>query len=339
MRKLNVGVFGGGSFGTALGTVAARCGHNVKILSKYDKTIHEINTMHKNLRYFTNDVLIPEGIVATKDINEVTHKADFIIHAIPVQKSYDFIKENASHIPDNIPYIIASKGILLKQKKFFSEVWPELFPGRNVHHCVLSGPSFAVELMRNYPTLVSLACRDKDVGKFLQKSLSNESFRVYTTTDIIGVEIGGALKNPLAIGAGMIEGLGFQYNTASAFVTRGIFEIALFSERFGGRSETLYGLSGIGDVMLSCLGSLSRNKAVGIKLAQGMTLNEILNTSTEVAEGVPTLLTLGELIKEYNLKMPIMSSLHKVVTGEITTQECQKILMQRPLEDETELRI
>jgi glycerol-3-phosphate dehydrogenase len=339
MKKLNVGVFGGGSFGTALATVAARCGHNVKIFSKTDETINQINTMHKNLRYFTNDVIIPENVVASNSIEEVTHKADFIIHAIPVQKSYDFIKENARYVPNDIPYIIASKGILLKQKKFFSEVWPELFPNKNVHHCVLSGPSFAIELMKNYPTLVSLACKDKEIGKYLQKSLSNESFRVYTTNDIIGVEIGGALKNPLAIGAGMIEGSGFQYNTVSAFITRGIFEIALFSQKFGGHSETLYGLSGIGDVMLSCLGTLSRNKAVGIKLAKGMTLDEILKSSTEVAEGVPTLLTLGELCKELNLHMPIMDALYKVVIGEITHEECQKLLMQRKLEDETELRI
>jgi glycerol-3-phosphate dehydrogenase len=339
MKKLNVGVFGGGSFGTALATVAARCGHNVRIYSKTDRTINEINTNHKNTRYFTNDIVIPENVIATNDLEQVTHKADFIIHAIPVQKSYDFIKENSKYVPEGVPYIIASKGILLQQKKFFSEVWPELFPNKKVHHCILSGPSFAVELMRNYPTLVSLACKDKDIGRFVQKSISNDSFRVYTTTDIIGVEIGGALKNPLAIGAGMIEGYGYQYNTASAFITRGIFEIALFSEKFGGKSETLYGLSGIGDVMLSCLGSLSRNKAVGIKLAQGMTLDEILKSSTEVAEGVPTLLTLGELMKVHNLKMPIMDALYKVVVGEITTQECQKLLMQRRLEEETELTI
>jgi glycerol-3-phosphate dehydrogenase (NAD(P)+) len=339
MKKLNVGVFGGGSFGTALATVAARCGHNVKIYSKTDKTITEINTMHKNLRYFTNDIVIPDNVIASNRLEEVTHKADFLIHAIPVQNSYDFMKENANFIPEGVPYIIASKGILLKQKKFFSEVWTDIFPNKKVHHCTLSGPSFAIELMRNYPTLVSLACHDKEIGKFLQKSLSNESFRVYTTTDIIGVEIGGALKNPLAIGAGMIEGLGFQYNTVAAFITRGIFEIALFSEKFGGRSETLYGLSGIGDVMLSCLGTLSRNKAVGVKLAQGRTLDDILKLSNEVAEGVPTLLTLGGLIKELNLKMPIMDALYRVVVGELTTQECQKLLMQRQLEEETQLKI
>ena len=339
MKKLNVGVLGGGSFGTALATVAARCNHNVKIFSKTDKTINEINTQHRNHRFFPPDVIIPNNVTASNNISDVLNDADLIIHAIPVQASYDFIKQNRDHIPNNCPYIIASKGILLKQKKFFSEVWKDMFENKNVHHCVLSGPSFAIELMRNYPTLVSLACKDKDIAKFIQKNISNDSFRVYTTDDIIGVEIGGALKNPLAIGAGLIEGYGYKFNTSSAYITRGIFEISLFSKKFGGKSETLYGLSGIGDVMLSCLGSLSRNKAVGIKMAQGMTLDDILKNNTEVAEGVPTLLTLGEIIKENKLNMPIMHSLYMLIKGEITTEECQKFLMLRQLEEEQELKI
>jgi glycerol-3-phosphate dehydrogenase len=265
-----------------------------------------------------------------------------IIHAIPVQASYDFIKENADKIPNEIPYLIASKGILLKQKKFFSQIWDELFPEekkKKVYHSILSGPSFAIEIMRNYPTVVSVGCKNTDVAKYIQKNLFNNTFRTYTTTDVLGVEIGGALKNPLAIAAGIIEGKGLKYNSVTALVTRGVHEMSLFSEMYGGHQNTLYGLSGIGDVMLTCLGSLSRNKAVGIKLAQGMTLDEIIKSSPEVAEGVPTLLVLGEIIKEKHLNMPIMNTLYKIVKGEITIEQAEQLLMFRQLEDENELRI
>lgn len=340
-QVLNVGVLGGGSFGTALGTVAARCGHNVKIFSKNEQTVKEINEQRKNLRYFSDDIILPENLKASPIIEEVVGNCDMVIHAIPVQVSYDFMKEHASKLPNNLPYIIASKGILLKQKSFFSHVWNDIFSQgkKNIHHCVLSGPSFAIELMKNYPTVVSLGCKNVEIGKFVQRNLSNPNFRTYTTTDVIGVEIGGALKNPLAIGAGLVEGVGYKYNTLAALVTRGIYEISLFSEKFGGKIETLNGLSGIGDVMLSCLGTLSRNKAVGIKLSQGQKLEEILKTNKEVAEGVPTLLVLGEIIKEHKLNMPIMNTLYRLVKDEITIDEAGKLLMLRELEHETELKI
>ena len=263
-----------------------------------------------------------------------------IIHAIPVQSSYDFMKENASKIPDNIPYIISSKGILLKQKKFFSEVWEEIFPKeRNIKHCVLSGPSFAIELMKNNPTVVTIACEDEKIGKYIQNMLHTSSFKTYLTTDVKGVEIGGALKNPLAIASGLVEGLGFGINSNSALVTRGILEISLFAEKFGGRQETLWGLAGIGDVMLTCLGALSRNKAVGLKLAQGQTIDEIVESNKEVAEGVPTLFVLDEIIKENSLNMPIFKTLVKIVKGAITPDEGLKYLMLRDLENETQLKI
>lgn len=338
-RILNVSVLGGGSFGTALATVAARCGHNVKILSKTEQTINEINKEHRNRRFFPDDIVIPDNVVASNNIEEVLGKTDMIIHAIPVQASYQFIKENQAYIPENIPYLIASKGILLKQKQFFSQAWPDLFPNKKVHHCVISGPSFAIELMKGYPTVVSLGCKDDTIAKFVQQNLIYDAFRTYTTRDVIGVEIGGALKNPLAIGAGIVEGLGYAFNTNSALITRGIFEIALFSEKYGGNLNTLYGLSGVGDVMLSCLGSLSRNKAVGIKLGKGQKLDDIIKNSKEVAEGVPTLLTLGDIMEEQNLNMPIMKNLNKLVKGEASIKEVQNALMLRRLEKEHELQI
>jgi glycerol-3-phosphate dehydrogenase len=263
-----------------------------------------------------------------------------IIHAIPVQNSYEFMKKNAAKIPDNIPYIVASKGMLLIQKKFFSDVWYDIFPiERNIKHCVLSGPSFAIELMKKFPTLVTIACNDENTGKYIQNMLHTSNFKTFFTTDVKGVEIGGALKNPLAIASGIVEGLGFGINSNASIVTRGLLEMSLFAEKFGGKQETMWGLAGVGDVMLTCLGGLSRNKAVGLKLAQGKTIEEIVASSKEVAEGIATLYVLDEIIKEHNLNMPIFKTLASIVKGSITPNEGLTYIMLRDLETETQLKI
>lgn len=340
MKKLKVAVLGSGSFGTALGTVSARAGHNVFLFTKNPQTLIDVNVKKKNLKYFPEDIELPNNITASEDLDECLHDAQMIIHAIPVQQSYKFMKEHSKRIPNNIPYIISSKGILLEQKKFFSDVWEDIFAKeRNIAHCILSGPSFAIELMKNTPSVVTIGSADEKIARYVQQNLHTTNFRSYYTTDVRGVEIGGALKNPLAIAAGMGEGLGFGINTNSAMVTRGLLEMSLFSQKFGGKPETLWGLSGVGDVMLTCLGALSRNKAVGIKLAKGVPIDEIVTHSKEVAEGVPTIYVLDEIIKEHNLNMPIFKTLAKVVKGQITPLDGIKYLMIRDLERETDLKI
>jgi glycerol-3-phosphate dehydrogenase (NAD(P)+) len=340
MKKLKVSVIGSGSFGTALGTLSARCGHNVLMFSNNQTTIKEVNEKHVNLRYFPADVVLPPNLKATDSMEECLNGSSMIIHAIPVQKSVQFFKDYSSKIPNNIPYIISSKGILLEEKKFFSEIWDEIFPKeRKISHCVLSGPSFAIEIIKQAPTVVTLASQDKEITKFVQQNLHTSSFKTYVTDDVKGVEIGGALKNPLAIGAGIVEGLGYGINTNAALVTRGLFEMGLFSEKFGGRHDTLFGLSGVGDVMLTCLGKLSRNKSVGVKLAEGKTIDQILADSNEVAEGIPTLFVLDEMIKKHNLNMPVFKMLSKVVKGQVSPIEAAKYLMLRDLEGEKELKI
>ena len=178
-----------------------------------------------------------------------------VIHAIPVQQSFDFLVENKDYIPEGIPYIIASTGILLKQKTFFSDIWGDIFGSKKVTHMILSGPTFAIEIMKQYPSLAVLGTKDIERGKFVQENLSNNEFKLLYTEDVKGVEIGEALKNRLAIGAGLMEGQGYSYNSISGLVTRGIYELSLFSKKFGGKQETLFGLSGkniynkgIGDV-------------------------------------------------------------------------------------------
>ena len=338
-KILKVCVFGSGSFGTSLATVAARNGHNVIIISRSNDTINEINTFHTNKKYFPQEISLLPNITATSNFEEIRN-CDMIIHAIPVQSSIEYIKMIKDYLPNNIPYVIASKGILLKEKKFFSQIWDDLIETeRNINHVILSGPSFAIEIMKNYPTLVTAACKNLKVANEVQIGLSSENFRIYITDDVLGVEIGGALKNVLAIIAGYIEGLGYKFNTLSALVTRGVFEISLFSEFMGGKSETLNGLSGIGDIMLSCLGDLSRNKKVGLAIARGEKIEDIINKAIEVAEGVPTLKVLYEIIKKECLKMPICETIYKLIFEGLNMEDARKIIMLRDLEHEKEFKI
>ena len=221
-QKLKICVFGTGSFGTALATAAARNGHDVVIVGRSEETINEINSTHTNSKYFPKEITLPANLRASKNLDEI-RDCNLIIHAIPVQVSIESMERYREYIPDGTPYIVASKGILLKQKKFFSQVWDEVFPPeRKITHMVLSGPSFAIEIMKGFPTLVSLGCKSLEAAKKVQVALSNETFRVYTTDDVLGVEIGGALKNVVAIMAGFIEGIGYRFNTLSGAVTRGV---------------------------------------------------------------------------------------------------------------------
>jgi len=337
--KLKICVFGSGSFGTALGTVAARSGHNVILISRTKEVIEEINNFHTNKKYFPEAIKLPENLTASSNFEELKN-CNMIIHAIPVQSSIEFINKIRDIIPNNTIYIIASKGILLKEKKFFSQVWEEIFPPeRKIQHVILSGPSFAIEIMKDYPTLVVAGCKNIQIAELVQKMLSNESFRIYTTDDVLGVEVGGAIKNVIAISAGLMEGLGYKCNTISAVVTRGVFEVSLFSQFIGGRKETLNGLAGIGDIMLSAFGDLSRNKKVGLALARGETIEEITNKALEVAEGVPTMCVLHEIIKENNLNMPICNALYKFAYEKVSIEEMRKVLMLRKLEHEEKLEL
>lgn len=338
-KKLKICVFGSGSFGTALGTAAARSGHKVVVISRSKETIDEINILKTNKKYFPEDIKLPENLTASNSFDELTD-CNVIIHAIPVQSSIEYIMNVKDKIPDNTVYVIASKGILLKEKKFFSQIWDNLFPpSRNIHHVILSGPTFAIEIMRAYPTLIVAGCKNLTIAEFVQRNLSNESFRIYITDDVLGVEVGGAIKNVIAICAGLVEGLGYKYNTVSAMVTRGVFELSLFSQFIGGKKETLNGLAGIGDIMLSAFGDLSRNKKVGLALARGDKIEDIISNSLEVAEGVPTLGVLHEIIQENNLSMPICDTIYKYAYDHISIEEARKILMLRNLEHEEKLEI
>ena len=229
----NVAVFGGGSFGTAMSFVLACNGHNITILARDDQTVTSINDLHRNNKYIS-DFELPSNIRATTSCAEATKNADFIIHAVPMQASFAFLKANKEFIDPTVPIVSVSKGIHSEDLTVMSEVFPQAL-GRDQPTAFLSGPSFAKELMQRTPTAVVVASAREDVAARVQALFSSAVFRVYTSTDVVGVELGGALKNVFAIGAGIAAGMGFGNNTIAAFVTRGCHELRTIALAVGGQ--------------------------------------------------------------------------------------------------------
>eukprot|EP00744_Colponema_vietnamica_P021104 GILI01030077.1.p1 GENE.GILI01030077.1~~GILI01030077.1.p1 ORF type:complete len:366 (+),score=133.69 GILI01030077.1:68-1099(+) len=312
-------VLGGGSFGTALATVAARRNHEVVLYARDEVQVKGINENRRNPKMLSQFELLP-NIRATSDVEDAIRGAKFIIHAIPVQNTPNFYAKHKDLIPADVPIVMTSKGIYVATNRLLCDEVPIVL-GRDQPFAVLSGPSFAKELMLNYPTGVVAASKDLHVAKDVQHALSSETFRVYATDDVIGVEVGGALKNPYAIGAGAAEGLGYGVNTVALLVTRAISELRKLALAMGGKAETLAGLSGVGDLMLTAFGGQSRNKAVGIRLAKGETIQDIVNSMDEVAEGVPTASVAVLLAREKGLHLPILEGLAEVLEGKIGCRE------------------
>eukprot|EP00743_Colponemidia_sp_Colp-15_P001615 GILK01001763.1.p1 GENE.GILK01001763.1~~GILK01001763.1.p1 ORF type:complete len:345 (-),score=62.86 GILK01001763.1:175-1173(-) len=324
-----VAVLGGGSFGTALATVAARKGHKVKIYARDPEQVLQINTNHKNIRCL-RDFTLSENITASTDLAEVVRDCDILIHALPVQITPAFLERVKDIIPPTLTFVSSSKGIYVPTQELVVDAVCTAL-GRKQPFVALSGPSFAKELMLNYPTGVVAASSDLALAKQVQEIMSSDSFRVYVTDDIIGVELGGALKNPLAIAAGVAEGLGFGMNTLAALVTRGASELRKLCIAMGGRPETISGLSGVGDLMLTAFGGQSRNKIFGIRIAKGETKQQILDSMEEVAEGVPTAQVAADLAEKHNLHLPIFAVVQRMLQGELTAVEAVTMLMNEPL--------
>jgi len=337
MATKKVTVFGGGSFGTALAYALAKNGHNVMILSRNPEVNKSINENHKNSSYLT-DSLLPSNITATSDPKEALENADYILHSIPIQVSKEYLENLKQYISPDIPIISSSKGLHSAGLVYMSDLVPTVL-GRDQPMAFISGPSFAKELMQDYPTAVVVASKITQLCEDVQRLFASETLRVYTTDDVIGVQVGGALKNIFAIAAGIIEGLGLGVNTMAALVTRGCSEMCKLAVALGGRPETLSGLSGIGDLMLSCFGALSRNKSVGRRLGQGETLEQIIPTLTEVAEGVATTTAVVKLADERfpKLELPIIRAVDNVLKGILKPREAVVQLMTLPLTREHDL--
>ncbi len=324
----SVTVLGAGSWGTALAVHLARVGHTVRIWSIESEIVAEMATRRANAVYLP-DVALPPSVHPTTSIEDALDGAELVISTVPSHATRSVMRTSAPLLGPSTTIVSAAKGLELETLHRMSQVI-EQEVGDSHQVVVMSGPSFAVEVAREMPTAVSVACADLAAAKRVQAELRGRLFRLYATTDVPGVEIGGALKNVIAIAAGVVEGLGLGHNTLAALITRGLAEIMRLAAAEGGRRETLAGLSGLGDLVLTCTGPYSRNRHVGIELSKGRPLSEILAGMKMVAEGVRTTEAALSLGDRRGVELPITAQMAELLRGRKTARSAVEELMLRP---------
>ena len=330
-----MGVLGAGSFGTCLAMVLAR-EHDVTIWARKPDIAESINREHRNPGYL-RAVQLPERIRATTDLAEALENRELVICAIPSHGVRDVMGRAAASLSEEAIVVSTVKGIEVGSWMRMDEVLREVL--RPVHHprlVFLSGPSFALEIAESKPTAVTLACRVDSYAISVQQSISCPWFRCYTSTDVIGAELAGALKNVIAIAVGICDGLGFGQNARAALMTRGLREISRLGVELGAEPMTFLGLAGVGDLVLTCTGDLSRNRTVGLELGRGRSLAEIVGAMTQVAEGVRTTRAACALADLHGVDMPICQGVKRVLDGEVAPEKAADQLMNRQLRSENE---
>jgi glycerol-3-phosphate dehydrogenase (NAD(P)+) len=329
-----IGVLGAGSWGTALAVHLSRIGHDVRLWARDPALVHDMQARHANAVYLP-DVTLPDTLFVTDSIRTCVEDAELIVSAIPSHGCRTVTRTAAAHIKQGSTVVSAAKGLEMGTLLRMSEViGEELGPGRPV--VVLSGPSFAVEVAQQLPTAVLVASADSSATEFVQAEFRGPYFRLYGSADVVGVEIGGALKNIIAIASGVVEGLGLGHNALAALITRGLAEMTRLACAAGGRRETLAGLSGLGDLVLTCTGHLSRNRHVGAELARGRRLPDILASMKMVAEGVPTTTAALALGERYDVELPIAQQMAEVLAGRSDVRAAVDVLMLRRQRAEAE---
>jgi len=330
-----VAIIGAGSWGSALAIVAARADHDVQIWSRNTAVVDSINSDHVNPIYL-RDSRFADGGRATGDIVEVVNGAELVILAAPSHATRGLLTIMAPALQTEMIIVSATKGIEIETGKRISQVVAEVVPvATRPRFVCLSGPSFAKEVVENHPTAVVAASEDRDARQIVQSELSFDNLRIYTNDDVVGTELGGSVKNVMAIAAGMVAGLGFGSNSVAALITRGLAEMTRLALREGARQETLMGLAGLGDLVLTCTGSLSRNRFVGQELGKGRRLNDITAGMNEVAEGVRTTQAVKQLADRIGIEMPITNQVHAVLYEGKSASEAANELMTRPLREES----
>ena len=324
-----VGVVGAGSWGTALANLLAKKGHAVSVWSFEADVADAINTQHRNSRYLSEIELHP-ALRATTSLEEALQDAPYIISVSPAQHTRAVMTQAAVHMRPDALVIGASKGIETRTLETMAQVHAEVLPREAAARaCFLSGPSFALEVAREQPTAVTIASHDVAAAEQAQQLFQTPYFRSYTSTDVAGVELGGALKNVMAIAAGMAVGLGLGHNATAALITRGLAEIARLGTELGAHPLTLSGLAGVGDLILTCTGGLSRNRHVGVELGKGRPLPDVLAEMTMIAEGVETTRAAYALSQRAGIEMPIVAAVHEVLFEGLAAREALENLMTR----------
>jgi glycerol-3-phosphate dehydrogenase (NAD(P)+) len=307
--KLNIGLLGGGSWGTTIASITART-TVTRIWARNAETVDEINKHHRNEKYLPGAIL-PESLEATTSIKKAVKKADVIVMGVPSQHFRHVLEEAKPYIRPWVPIISLAKGLELGTKMRMTEIIESVMPGHPAG--ALTGPNLAREIIAGQAAASVIAMVDHSIANELQKVFRSGLFRVYTNTDVIGCELGGALKNVIAIAAGMGDGAGAGDNTRSAVITRGLAELTRLGVAMGGKPATFAGLAGMGDLVATCSSSLSRNHHVGFELGRGKSIDEIIEAMSMVAEGVKTCGVVMELAREYGVEMPISEEVYKVL--------------------------
>jgi glycerol-3-phosphate dehydrogenase (NAD(P)+) len=319
---------GAGSWGTAFSIVLADAGNDVTIWARREEVCRAINDKRENTDYLPG-IELPPAITATHDPAKALAGAEFVVLAVPSQKLRENLGEWVEHIPSDAVLVSLMKGVELSTLKRMSEVIGEVTGAGPERIAVVSGPNLAKEIARREPAASVVACEDEEVAKRLRELCHSPAFRPYSSTDVIGCELGGAYKNVIGLGVGMAVGLGFGDNTTASVITRGLAETARLATALGADPMTLMGLAGLGDLVATCSSPLSRNRSFGEKLGRGMTTEEILASTRQVAEGVKSCSSLLDLANRTGVYAPIVEHVHAVIEGEMTAEDMLKSLINR----------
>lgn len=329
-----IAIIGAGSWGTALSVIAGRAGHSVRLWSRNAAVAESINNQRVNSVYLPESK-VPENVVATTDLATALKHAGLVLFAVPSHATRNILTNVVYALEPNVVIVSATKGIEIETGKRISQIAAEVLGKELAEKFVcLSGPSFAKEVADKHPTAIVAASEDLELSRSVQQHLSFDNLRIYASNDLVGTELGGSIKNVMAIAAGMVAGLGLGTNSIAALITRGLAEMARLAHRQGGKLETLMGLAGLGDLVLTCTGTLSRNRFVGQELGKGRSLEEITRGMQEVAEGVNTTKALAKLATRIGVEMPIANEVHAVLYEGKSAREAVSSLMTRPLRDE-----
>ena len=333
-NRERIAVIGGGSWGTALANRLAVNGHDVCLWAYETELVCEINESHTNSLFLPGIALHP-ALTCSGNLPETVADRDMVLLVTPVQVMRGVLKQLIDHIKPGAIIANASKGIELETLRTVSQICQELLPPELTGRFVaLSGPTFAREVALELPSLIVAASRDEAAARRVQAAFSCPCLRVYTNTDVVGVELGGAVKNVIAIAAGICDGLGFGHNARAALITRGLAEMNRLGQAMGAEAATFAGLAGMGDLVLTCTGDLSRNRTVGFKLGQGMSLADILAEMRMVAEGVKSAESVYNLARKLGVEMPIVEKTYQILHENLPARQAVTELMARGLKAE-----
>jgi glycerol-3-phosphate dehydrogenase (NAD(P)+) len=328
-----IGIIGAGSWGTALGNLLSGAGHDVRIWDIDADIVSDIRDNSRNSRYLP-EVALSSDLIAVDTDREAMGGANIALFAVPAQHFRAAVTSAAVHMDDGAIVLNVAKGIEQKSLRTISQIADEYAPTHT--YAVLSGPSHAEEVALGMPTTVAVASGDTGAAEYVQDVFTTDRFRIYTNSEVIGLELGGSLKNIIALGAGITDGMGYGDNTKAALMTRGIAEMVRLGIRMGAHADTFSGLSGLGDLIVTCTSMHSRNRRCGIMIGEGMDPKDAMDRIGMVVEGIFTAEAAVELATKLNVELPITESIYRIVKGEISPQDALADLMGRPSRHERE---